>query len=340
MISPGCWPDRPAAAAWLDLVEVVREAGVEGVEGGVGRLVARSRWPGRRPASQLPPSSSLRISVCTVDVGVPLGLRCRTARAQLRFADHRSGRALPGGLEGRPGAAGDQGQALVGLGVVGLDPGVGGRVDRGEAAVLDGAPPRCSVDSRAISRRPAGPAARPTRPACRRLMVRRKRRASQTWPTTTAARTSSAQRPRRPGRSRSSIRSLGPVGVGRDQVVQDRQGVGAELGAGRLAGTGRRSGRPCRLLARACSIAAGVARRPAGSARPGPRRRPAGLGPPRAISVPAAVRAWSYAARCAGGSSPPTRNALVAVASAISRLVWICCTRISWAVSASARSSE
>ena len=35
------------------------------------------------------------------------------------------------------------------------------------------------------------------------------------------------------------------------------------------------------------------------------------------------LSAWSYTARCAGGSRPPTRNALVAVASALSRLDWI-----------------
>ena len=35
------------------------------------------------------------------------------------------------------------------------------------------------------------------------------------------------------------------------------------------------------------------------------------------------LSAWSYTARWAGGSRPPTRNALVAVASALSRLDWI-----------------
>ena len=50
--------------------------------------------------------------------------------------------------------------------------------------------------------------------------------------------------------------------------------------------------------------------------------------------------ARSYAARCAAGSRPPTRKALVAVASALSRLVWIFCTRTSWAASSSARPSE
>ena len=57
------------------------------------------------------------------------------------------------------------------------------------------------------------------------------------------------------------------------------------------------------------------------------------------MPVVAAVIASSYAARCAGGSRPPTRNEFVAVASAASRLVWICCTRISCAVEALARPS-
>ena len=132
----GCSVCQRARCVLAYLVEVASQILVERTEDGVGRLGLRARGQGDCP---VPPAAVVEVSNLAVDIGVglPLGHQLRPLGEALEIAGHRVGRGLPRILEGLPGSSCDQCQALIGLCVVGIDPGIRGGVDRGEAAVGD-----------------------------------------------------------------------------------------------------------------------------------------------------------------------------------------------------------
>ena len=336
--SPGRCAARPSVVSALALSQRRREAGVERGEGGVGRVVAGAGGQRDRVVPAGRRRRACGSAVCTATYGCQSLGRSAASRAGRAAVSTVAADVFQASSKRGPGAAGDQGQALVGLGVVGLDPRRRRRAltsvnvpSRVVQPVLPSRPSAISAD------RPARPAADDRRRRSRPALIRRwNRRASQTWASTTAGRA-------RAGRRRSNRPAdpgvhlvAGPVGVGGDQVVQDRQRVGPQPRAGvaEVLGADREAlpvVGPGQLDGRGVVDQLGVQR---GERRLG---RPGWASAASAISWPDSVIASSYACALAGGSRPPTRNALVALASAPSRLVWICCTRISWAVSASAR---
>ena len=336
MISAGCCPERPAAASLAGLVEGVGQTGVEGVEGGVGRVRAR---PGGQGDGLVP----LAAVVQRPDLVVHRHVARPTPRSAPR-CPAGPGRRPPGPAElfqavskAAPEPRAIRVRLSLDLALLASIRALAAALTAAKLPVWMLPTVRVQVEQQGHS---AGQQDQQQHRAGEHAEVEG---AAEPAGQPDLADDQGGQDQRREDHEDQSDPDLHPVlgavGVGRDQVVGDGQGVRAELGAGRPQVL-RPDRQALPVVGPGLLDRAGVVDDLLVQQRPGRRRRPAGPGPPGRSAWPASVRAWSYCARCAGGSSPPTRNALVAVASAISRLVWICCTRISWSVSASARASE
>ena len=178
--------------------------------------------------SHCPPSSSFPDLGVHVDVRLPDDLEV-PAEPGDAVLDHRR-RRLPGLLEGGAAAAGDQGQALVGLGVVALDPRGRGVADVGEGAVPDVADGHRSpaegdqTDDQRDRADAGGDHQADVEPSLEAPGETDLDPDQQTE----HGQSDHGEQDRDPG----VHLALGPVGVGRDQIVQDGHRVGPQTAAG------------------------------------------------------------------------------------------------------------
>src|SRR6185295_11798719 len=113
-------------------VEIARKIAVEGAKDRVRRIFPGASGFGYR---LVPLAAVIEFPDLSVDVGIglPLARELRLAAQACEIACDGVGRRLPCGVEGLPGSSSDQCQALVGLRIIRIDPGIRGRIDRSQA---------------------------------------------------------------------------------------------------------------------------------------------------------------------------------------------------------------